>query len=309
MGEATSSDEHGGHGLGVAMVLGAAVLWSLGGVGIKRAEAAPLAIAGYRSLFALPIVGGFAARQLRSDLGAFRPAIARPSVWIAGVSYAATVTLFVLATRLTTAANAILLQYTAPIYVALLSWPVLRERLALRDVLAAMGCLAGVYFFFGDKLSADGMLGNALALVSGIGFGALPVLLRRIELAESPRVARVAPMISLVLGNALVVAVAAPFMLAGPGGARSLLILFSLGTLQIGAAYVLFAAGMRRVRALEGMLLSMIEPMLNPVWVVIGAGERPTRRALIGGAFILGSVVLHAASSARAKATAAGKGR
>jgi drug/metabolite transporter (DMT)-like permease len=192
--------------VGFALVVFAAVTWSLAGLGIKLLWRDALAVAGYRSLFALPIVAAFAHATMGGDRGSFGRAARRPLVWGGAAAYALTVILFVAATQRTTAANAILLQYTAPIYVALLSWPLLRERLRLADFAAIVGCLFGIGWFLREKVSAEGMTGNLLALVSGVGFALLPLLQRRSVLrGDDAAVARISPLAAIVLGNALVV--------------------------------------------------------------------------------------------------------
>jgi hypothetical protein len=127
-----SSDARRSRAIGFLLVVFAALTWSTAGIGIKVLWADALSVAGYRSLFALPVVIAFAAAT--ADRPALTAAMKRPLVWAAALSYALTVTVFVAATKLTTAANAILLQYTAPIHVALLSYPLLGERLRRSDV-------------------------------------------------------------------------------------------------------------------------------------------------------------------------------
>jgi drug/metabolite transporter (DMT)-like permease len=197
-----------------------------------------------------------------------------------------------MATKKTTAANAILLQYTAPIWVALLSWPILREPLRRADWLAILGCGFGIAWFFREKLSPAGMTGNLLAIVSGIGFGVLPLLLR---LAQRDHGSSGDALFSIVLGNLIVVALCLPWMIMHPPPrAMALLIVVALGMGQLGLSYVAYAAGVARVRAVEAVLLATIEPILNPIWVALGTGERPSRAAFVGGAAIVASVALQA---------------
>src|SRR5438093_13488020 len=152
------------------LLLLTALLWSLGGVLIKSVDWNPMAIAGGRSAIAVVIV----------LLCMGRPRKIPSRLEFAGaVAYAATVILFVAATRLTTAANAIFLQYTAPIYVAALSHWFLRERALRIDWLVIAIALGGIGFFFMDQLSATGFLGNVCALASGVAFASLAVLMRK----------------------------------------------------------------------------------------------------------------------------------
>lgn len=276
--------------VGFLLVVFAAVTWSLAGIGIKVLWRDALAVAGYRSLFALPVVVSFAIAS--GDRPAFVRAAKRPLVWGASLSYALTVTVFVAATQLTTAANAILLQYTAPIHVALLSYPILGERLRRSDVLAIAGCLFGIGWFFREKVSTAGMTGNLLALLSGVGFALLPLLLRRSSLrGDDAAMNRVSPLAAIVLGNVLVVALCARSMiLSPPPSSHDWWVVIALGMGQLGMAYVAYAAGVARVRAVEAVMVATIEPILNPIWVAIGYGERPSRAAIVGGGIIIASV-------------------
>lgn len=300
---------------GVLFVLGAAIAWSAGGLGVKLIDAPALAIAGFRSLFAA-LVLAFAladvARRTGLTTGAALRALARRRLlWGAALGYALMVVSFVIATKLTTAANAILIQYSAPVYVALLSWPVLRERLRWWDWLAVCGCIAGMVLFFSDRVSSSGRLGDMVAVGSSFGFASLPLLLRldqrRVEadpLADR-RLAGLAPLFACLLGNAIAVVVCAPWMLTqAPASAASWAVLVPLGVLQIGVAYVLYSAGVRRLRAVESTLVCTLEPILSPLWVVLGTGERPTANAIAGGALIVAAVtaqgVIAAARPARA---------
>jgi drug/metabolite transporter (DMT)-like permease len=287
----------------MALVLAAAVCWSLSGVGIKQVPAGALAITGLRALFATPVFLGVLAWRARPfGLGnVLRFLVARRAVWLVALCYAWTVSSFVAANQLTTAANAILLQYTAPIYVVLLSWPLLGERVRLVDVIAVLGCVAGVLALFLDRLTPAGITGNLVAMGSGAGLGLVPLLLRR---AEQPRPGESAherlelrPLAggaALLLGNTLTVLIGLPWALSAPSlPLESWAVLVGLGTVQIGAAYLFYAAGVRRLRAIECLMVSSLEPILNPVWVALATGERPGRPALVGGALIVLSVVGH----------------
>lgn len=282
----------GPRALGFALVLFAATTWSLAGLGIKLLWSDALAVAGYRSLFALPVVWAFAVASARGRREVLVSASRPVTVRLAAVAYAATVIAFVAATKLTTAANAILLQYTAPIYVALLSWPIAREPLRRADWLAVVGCVFGIGWFFRERVSTEGTVGNVLALVSGVGFALLPLLLRSAG-RSGDEDARHAPLVAIVLGNVLVVAVCARWMIVHPPpGAGALALVAGLGLVQLGLSYVAYSAGVARVRAVEAVLIATIEPILNPIWVAMGTGERPSSAAIVGGAVIVASVAV-----------------
>jgi drug/metabolite transporter (DMT)-like permease len=259
---------------GALLVLGAALLWSTGGTAIKAIDEAPLKIAFYRSAFAA--VALFAV---------FRPRALprRPGLAIAVASYAACLTTFVIATKWTTAANAIFLQYSGVIWVLLASPVVLRERFRLRDVVAVVVALGGMALFFVGRLERGRLAGDFVAVVSGILFAALVISLRR-ERGGGAEAA-------VTWGNVAAAAALLPFVAGDLGlSPRSAVLLVFLGLFQIAGAYVLFVRGLRHVSALEASLLGMLEPIANPIWVFLLLGERPGRFAILGGAIVLGAI-------------------
>ncbi len=184
------------HRRAVLMLLATAILWSLGGLLIKWVDWNPVAIAGVRSLIGAAVIALIFRNELKFS-GSFEQIGA-------AVAYAGTVVLFVVANKLTTAANAILLQYTAPVYVALFSPWFLGERARGNDWLSLAVIMLGMLLFFGDELSLDGYLGNGVALASGFCFAWLTLFLRR-HREESA-------MSALVLGNLLAGLIGLPFM-------------------------------------------------------------------------------------------------
>ncbi len=280
----------------VWLVVAAAALWSTGGVGVKVAEAEPLVVAGLRSAFALVFMLGVIAVRLRSRLGVVATLLRRPLVWAAAASYALMVVMFVLSARRTTAANAIFIQYTGPIYVALLSGPMLGEKPTRRDVLAIVFCVLGMALTFGGELGSGRAMGNVLAIFSSFGFAGLPLLLRVDQKRIDADIAADAPLVAMSLGNALAAAISMPAVIAhppsGPAQGSTLLVLFLLGAFQIGLPYVLYGIAVRTLRALDSSLIATIEPVLSPIWVVLATGERPTAMAAAGGATIVFAVVV-----------------
>ncbi|MBT9172159.1 MAG: hypothetical protein DDT21_00540 [Syntrophomonadaceae bacterium] len=251
----------------------AALLWSLGGLLIKLVDWHPLAIAGARSAIAALLFGAVL-RRPKLDWS--------PLLCGGALAYAATVILFVSATRLTTAANAILLQFTAPVYVALLASWLLKERTRPVDWAAIFFVMVGMGLFFVDGFTAGNQLGNALAVCSGISFAAMLILLR---LQKNG-----ATLEPLFLGNVLTALIGAPFMTAPFPGFTGWGALIVLGLFQLGLSYLLYAVAVRHVTALEASLVPVIEPLLNPVWVFLALGEAPGGWALAGGALVLSSV-------------------
>jgi drug/metabolite transporter (DMT)-like permease len=262
----------------------AAVLWSSGGLLIKYVTWNPLAISGVRSAVAAVLL---LAVIRRPDLHFSFPRVG------GALCYASAVILFVAATKLTTAANAILLQYTAPVYTALFSGPFLGERVSRRDWIAVGAVLGGIALFFLDRLTPGGYLGNMMALVSGVAIAWLGLFLRVQRRGSN--------MESLLLGNLIAAAAGIPFMFSGSPGPGDWAALGVLGLLQIGVSYLLYAWAIRRVRALDAMLIITIEPILNPVWVFLFLGERPGPWALAGGAVVIGTVLLRAVFSGRGR--------
>lgn len=257
-----------------------ATMWSLGGLLIKSISMNPLAIAGFRSLIAAPVLWLACTNR--------RPQFLFNKVqWVAAVCLVGTVLLFVASTKLTTAANSILLQYTAPLYVALLSGPILGERINKWDWVSIAAIFCGMILFFVDKMSADHLLGNILALISGISYAGIVICLR-LQKGKST-------IESLLLGHLLTAAIGLPFlflMSSMPSQTDAIRILI-LGVFQLGIPYALYAIAIPHVNALEATLVTMIEPILNPLWVALFFGERPSGNSLIGGAVVLLAVFAH----------------
>jgi drug/metabolite transporter (DMT)-like permease len=251
------------------LLLTVAILWSFGGVLIKLIVWNPLAIAGMRSAIAGLFIFLFLPK----------PKISFSKVQLAcAIAYACTTTAFVVGNKLTTAANVILLQYTAPIYVALFGSWFLNERVHLFDWVVILICLGGMALFFLDELTLGGLWGNVISVFSGISFAAMILLLRKQKSGS--------PLESVLLGNILVAVVMLPFMFESMPDMRSWFGLGLLGTFQLGLSYVLYSIAIKWVTALEGVLVPIIEPVLNPVWVFLSIGESPGPWAIAGGIVI-----------------------
>lgn len=269
------------------LVLAAAVIWSTGGLFIKWTTLSGLELSFGRSFLAAITVAIFTRRE---GFGLNRITL------IASVLYAALLLLFVLATKETTAANAIFLQYTAPLYVLVLEPIFYKEKFRQRDLITVIFCVIGMSLFFVGKLRPQDVTGNLLALASGVCFASYFLLLRH------PRARDVNRASSVIYGNLLVVLIAAPAGLQALSHItlHDTLSVVYLGVVQIGIAYTLFTLGMSRgIRSLDAGIVGYIEPVLNPVWVFLVIGERPSKWALIGGAIIVGAVVMHTTLKAR----------
>jgi len=258
---------------GVMFLTAAALAWSFGGIWIKLISIHPMATAGMRSLIAGVIVLIYAKGIQRSPTR---------SQWLGAMAYAGTVTLFVLATRTSTAANAILLQYTAPIWVALASPWLLKEKITRVDWGSIILVLGGMVLLVLDRLVVGSIGGDVMAVASGLCF-AMGIIALRGESHGSP-------LTIIILGNAMTAVVGLPFLAEKLPTGPDILYLLLLGSLQLALGYILFARGVRYVSALEGTLIPMLEPILNPLWVALFYDERPTPLALIGGGIIIATV-------------------
>lgn len=270
---------HNRHSAAVVALVICAVLWSGGGLLIKLLPLSPLAIAGFRSAIAASVMFLWMRRK-----GPLKP------VWSAAqfgsiISYVFTVVLFVWATKQTTAANAILLQYTAPVWVALFSAAVAKERLQKIDVVVVACVMLGMVVFFLDALTPGAMFGNLLAVASGIAFAGVALFMRAQRGTSTTE--------SIILGNVLTAIVCIPLAGGLPEPSLSWIApLLVLGVLQLGASYLLYSWALAHVSALEAVLITVLEPLLNPVWVGLALGEMPSKTALIGGSLVIAAVVV-----------------
>lgn len=271
---------HAAHTRSILQLVAAALCWSLAGVLIKYVATTwpGLAVASGRGLVAAVFL--FLTNR------ALRFHFSRTQV-IGAIGYAACTVTFCTATTLTSAANAILLQYTAPIWVALLGAWFLGEPARRADWITIAVALGGMALFFKDSLTLGHLGGDALAVFSGVCFAGMTVALRKQKDGS--------PVESIILGNLLAFLVGLPWIVTSPmlplsGWAA----LVTLGVVQLGVSYWLYARAIRHVTALEAVLIPVIEPILNPIWVLIFMHERPSPWALVGGAIVLTAVTVRA---------------
>ncbi len=280
------------------LIVLAALLFSTGGAAIKACALGSWQVASFRS--------GIAAAVILL----FMPAARRGWSWravLVGLAYAATVILFVLANKLTTAANSIFLQSAAPLYILLLGPWLLREPIRRSDIpimgLAAVGLLM---FFVGAQspqvTAPDPLRGNILAALAGVSWALTIVGLRWLGRSENPKSKIRNPkspestISAVVLGNLIAFGVALPWALpVGESAAKDWVLVGLLGVFQIGLAYVFLTGGIGHITALEASLLLLIEPVLNPIWALLIHGEEPGGWALVGGLLILSATVLKSA--------------
>lgn len=286
------------HQQGLVAVLAAAVLWSTGGLFIKWVSLDALGVTMWRSLLAGAVICVIARPKVRPPWRTNR------LTWGIAVAYALTLVMFVAATKLTTAANAIFLQYTAPLYLLVTGALFLRERATRLDLLTVAVAFAGMGLFFVGRLETDALTGNILAAASGVTLAAMFTLLRAPSCTNETRPE------AMMLGNALLVVGLLVVNLARGSSApftpdaSDIVGLVFLGVVQIGFAYLLFGFGVAHVQALEASLIGMLEPVLNPVWVFLFLGETPGWWAVLGGAIIVAAVGTRTLATERGRASA-----
>jgi len=209
-----------------------------------------------------------------------------PVLALCGLCYTATMLLFVAANKLTASANAIMLQYTAPVWAAIFSWIFLKERPRWEQWGAMAMAGFGLYMVFSGGFIVGSMTGDILALISGITFGANSIVLRANKDGN--------PADIMLFAHIICVIFTIPFFFLHPPSltARNILCISYMGIFQLGMASALFAYGIKRITAVQAMLTAAIEPVLNPVWVLLAIGERPVFSVVVGGGIIIIAVVI-----------------
>lgn len=278
-------------------VLLGVLLWSTGGFFIKWTTLDAFTVNAGRSFFAALTVALFTYNKgLKLDYFTL----------LSSFLYAGTLTSFVYATKATYAANAIFLQYTAPIYILILAPFILNEKFRSKDFLTVVLCLAGMSFFFLESQTAETglapnvFLGNIAGLASGLFFGLYFIFLRHPRSLSNKN-----PALSVFYGNILIVLFMLPIISGNPPAeinSNDIFAILFLGIFQIGLAYVLFTKGIAAgVRSLDASIVGFIEPLLNPVWVFLFLGERPSVWAITGGIIIISAVALHTFLNSRSR--------
>ena len=261
---------------GPLYMVAASVCWSFGGLCIAFIPWSAMSISGMRALLAAVV---FAIYRKSLKISFTRGNI------LAALCLAGTTVLFVFANKLTTSAAAILLQFTAPIFVMLLELIFYGKRPKLGEAIAVCAAIGGMLLFFADRLEPGNLLGNLLAIGSGLCFAGVFLCNKRQDTD---------PNHSLFLGFLINAACGLPFMFFDGGVTADPLawgLILFLGAVQVGLAYVFFAQGIRRTPALYACLISAVEPVLNPLWVAVVTGEVPGVYTLLGGGVIIAAVV------------------
>ena len=262
------------HKKAIAITCFVALMWSLAGFNIKMIEWSPYAIAAVILLAPMVLRKGFQKIDRYVIGGA--------------ICYAAFNYCFITSTTLTSSAIAIMMQYTAPIYVALLSWLFLRERVGWADIISVGFVFLGMIFFFLDSNSGGSLKGNIVSIFNGITFAGISIFLRLQKDGN--------PALSMYLGNVISAVAGLPIMWnAGMPDTISLLFLLLAGLL-VAVSYTLYAKASTGLSALETVLIPIIDPVMNPVWVFLFLDERPGALTIVGAAVILVSVTIRVVS-------------
>ena len=268
------------HKKAIAITCFVALMWSLAGFNIKMIEWSPYAIAAGRSLVAVILLAPMVLRKGFQKIDRY--------VIGGAICYAAFNYCFITSSTLTSSAIAIMMQYTAPIYVALLSWLFLRERVGWADIISVGFVFLGMIFFFLDSNSGGSLKGNIVSIFNGITFAGISIFLRLQKDGN--------PALSMYLGNVISAVAGLPIMWnAGMPDTISLLFLLLAGLL-VAVSYTLYAKASTGLSALETVLIPIIDPVMNPVWVFLFLDERPGALTIVGAAVILVSVTIRVVS-------------
>ena len=262
----------------IAMIL-TALLWSIGGIFIKLVPWNPLAIAGLRG-----VLGGlvmFVYLRMRG----IKPVINKDSIKIA-IALAGVCSTFVAANKLTTAANAIVIQYCAPVYVLLYIAFVQKKKLRPLDIAVVPITILGVSLCFIGQMGNGHLAGDIVAVISGVFFAAMFIYSEGVS--EQTRASGImqGQFLTAIIGLPVLIATKPAFTPTAIGG------ILILGIFQIGIAYVLYSIAIKNAPLLTCSLLAVLEPLLNPVWVFLFAGENPGVWSLVGGVIVVVVITL-----------------
>lgn len=263
---------------GIIFTVLSAVCFATGGLLIKLNTMSSMSINGLRSFLAFFVFVGYMVYTRRAIRFNWQVLIGVVANSLMNIT-------FIMANKLTTAANAIILQFTLPIYIILLMWVFQKKKPDRVSVLASALSFVGILFFFFDSISAGGMAGNVLALISGF-FYAVVFLIKKIPGSDFESSALISFGLNFVIGIPF-------YMREGDWGATNVVTIIVLGIVQIGLAYIFLNMALDKVPPVGASLISMIEPVLNPVLVAIFYGETIGAVSLVGAAIVLGSALYY----------------
>jgi Predicted permease, DMT superfamily len=251
------------------------ILWSIGGLFIKLVDWNPVAIAGTRSGIAA-VVMLFYLRKPIKHLGKIK--------LLGACTYSSLLLFFVTANKLTTSANAILLQFTAPIWVLLFSKFFLKEKIKKYDISLIIFVMLGMILFFVGDIGNGTNIGNFIAILSGVSMAGFIIFLKLLDHDNSP-------IEMTLIGNIITFIIAIPFYFQSVPNLRSILGLLILGIFQLGISYILYTLAVKHVSPIEAILIPVIEPLLNPVWVFLFTGQAPGTYTIMGGIIVIVAVL------------------
>lgn len=255
----------------------AGFFWSIGGLMVKISDTNPISIVGFRALFSLPVLLCFSPpKTLKMNKKVFLFALF-PTI----LAFT-----YVFAAKYTTAANAIMIQYASPVYVVILCWVLYKKKPDKADVAVVFSTICGMFLFFMDDLSPGNMVGNIIAAVGGLMFACYYTLTGGSG-EDSPSI--------IIVSQIQLVVLTIPFMFfisPPPLKPISILALLGMGLLQRGMGEGIYSKAAPNCSPLDAVLMSMTEPLLNPVWVMIFYGEIPGKCAFVGTVIIVLSVLL-----------------
>lgn len=283
------------HRKGLILISLTAFLWSSSGLFIKILSLDAFQILFYRSSIAaltIFIVSVIRRRELKFE----KDLISN----LCAISFAGILILFVTANKLTTSANAIFLQFTAPIYLLFLEPVFLKTKVDKKNLITVLISIAGMALFFFGKLEIGNIWGNIIAILSGISFAFFSLFLKWKKQLHG----RENTINNVIMGNILVAFFCFPFIYDRLAiTPTETWILLYMGVIQIGISYIIFNEGIKYVSATESMIIAMLEAIFNPIWVFIGVGETPSVFAVSGGVIILAAILFHNFVLNKAKGT------
>jgi len=276
--------------LSMLQIVICAFLWSTGGIFIKLIPWHAFVLSGTRSLFAALMV------LIYIKIAKIKLEINKQTLSIAGC-LCLTFLAFVLANKMTTAANAIILQYIAPVLILIYLAVFKKKRFVARDYVVVACTVLGIFLFVMDGISAGNLLGNIVGIIGGITFAG--VFITSSGVSESTRFS------GIFQGQLLTAIVGMPFMAVYETSfdMQSIILVILLGLFQLGLPYALYAVALKTCPPLTASLIAVLEPLLNPLWVFLATGELPGTWSLVGGAIVLISVTVWCAKDAMVKKT------
>ena len=275
-----------GQGQATLMLVICAAMWSFAGTWIKLVDFHPIVINSARGIFAvLSILVYFAIKKIKISV--------QKEAIIGGVILASVMTVTVCALSLTTAANAIILQYMSPVYVLLISVIFFKQKARGKDILVVIFSILGVALFFIDKVEAGSLLGNILGICGGILFAISFIYNNR---------AKVNPLHIVFWGCLFSTIIGIPFFFIYPPHFTALgtVAVIMMGSVHLGIPYILYGLAIQHCSALNASIATMIEPILTPIWAFLIVGEMPGKYALYGAILVMLVISLYSISNARA---------